>query len=125
MAGNSFGTLFKIHTFGESHGEAIGVVIDGCPAGLNIDMDFLQSELDRRKPGQSNITSPRKESDEAKIISGVFNGQTMGTPICIMIANENPKEKDYILWFFILLPQQVQSYILFSEYHVLFFLPWH
>jgi chorismate synthase len=95
MAGNSFGTLFKIHTFGESHGEAIGVVIDGCPAGLNIDMDFLQSELDRRKPGQSHITSPRKESDEAKIISGVFNGQTMGTPICIMIANENPKEKDY------------------------------
>ncbi len=95
MAGNSFGNLFCIHSFGESHGEAIGVVIDGCPAGLTIDLDFIQKELDRRKPGQSAITSARKESDTAKILSGVFEGKSLGTPICIIIQNEDQKEKDY------------------------------
>jgi chorismate synthase len=81
MGGNSFGKLFRITTFGESHGEAIGVVIDGCPAGMNIDLDFIQAELDRRKPGQNKISSQRKEPDTAKIISGVFEGKSAGTPI--------------------------------------------
>lgn len=95
MAGNTFGTLFRISTFGESHGKAIGVVIDGCPAGLKIDTAFLQHELDRRRPGQSAITSQRKETDQAQIISGVFEGTTLGTPICIMIENEDQRPKDY------------------------------
>lgn len=95
MAGNTFGTLFKITTFGESHGEAIGVVIDGCPANLNIDIDFIQAELDRRRPGQSHITTQRKESDAVKIISGVYEGKTTGTPIAILIPNEDQRSKDY------------------------------
>lgn len=81
MAGNSFGQLFRITTFGESHGVAIGVIIDGCPAQLDIDMDFIQSELDKRKPGQSKITTQRKESDTVQILSGVFEGKSTGTPI--------------------------------------------
>lgn len=93
--GNSFGTLFKISTFGESHGAAIGVIIDGCPAGLAIDEAFIQSELDRRKPGQSKITTQRKESDTFEILSGVFEGKSTGTPICIVIKNEDQKSKDY------------------------------
>ncbi len=93
--GNSFGKLFKITTFGESHGAAIGVVIDGCPAGLAFDVDFIQRELDRRKPGQSAIVTQRKENDILEILSGVFEGQTIGTPIAIMIRNEDAKSKDY------------------------------
>lgn len=92
---NSFGTLFKITTFGESHGEAIGVVIDGCPAGHTIDYDFIQSELNRRKPGQSSITTARKEDEHFEILSGVFEGKTLGTPICIMVRNHDAKSKDY------------------------------
>lgn len=95
MAGNSFGTLFKISTFGESHGEAIGVVIDGCPAGLNISLDFIQAELDKRRPGQSHITTQRKESDTVKILSGVFEGKSTGTPIALLIPNEDQRSKDY------------------------------
>jgi len=95
MAGNSFGTLFKISTFGESHGEAIGVVIDGCPANLPIDLDFIQNEMDKRRPGQSHITTQRKESDSVKILSGVFEGKTTGTPIAILIPNEDQRSKDY------------------------------
>ncbi|MEY5068643.1 MAG: hypothetical protein RLZ47_505, partial [Bacteroidota bacterium] len=95
MAGNSFGTLFKISTFGESHGEAIGVVIDGCPANLPIDLDFIQNEMDKRRPGQSHITTQRKESDSIKILSGVFEGKTTGTPIAILISNEDQRSKDY------------------------------
>lgn len=95
MAGNSFGEIFRITTFGESHGEAIGVVIDGCPAGLQIDLNFLQCELDRRKPGQSAITTQRKESDVFKILSGIYEGQTTGTPIAIIIPNEDAKPEDY------------------------------
>lgn len=95
MAGNSFGQIFRIATFGESHGEAIGCVIDGCPAGLKIDKKFIQQELDRRKPGQSKITTQRKESDTFKILSGVFEGKTLGTPIAILIRNEDVKSKDY------------------------------
>ena len=95
MAGNSFGTIFKITTFGESHGEAIGGVIDGCPAGLKIDFDFIQHELDRRKPGQSHIVTQRKESDTVKFLSGIFEGHTTGVPIGFAIYNENQKSNDY------------------------------
>lgn len=93
--GNSYGTLFRISTFGESHGPSIGVVIDGCPAGLDIDEAFIQSELNRRKPGQSKITTQRKEDDYAKILSGVFEGKTTGTPIAIIIDNQDSRSKDY------------------------------
>ncbi len=95
MAGNTFGTLFKITTFGESHGEAIGVVIDGCPANLNVDFEFIQAEMDKRRPGQSKLTTQRKESDSVKIISGVYEGKTTGTPITILIPNEDQRSKDY------------------------------
>ena len=93
--GNSYGTLFKISTFGESHGLAIGVVIDGCPAGLEIDEMFIQSELTRRKPGQSKITTQRKEDDTFKILSGVFEGKSTGAPIAIVIENQDQRSKDY------------------------------
>ena len=92
---NSYGTLFKISTFGESHGPAIGLVIDGCPAGLVIDETFIQSELDRRKPGQSKITTQRKEDDAFKILSGVFEGKSTGTPIALVIENQDQRSKDY------------------------------
>lgn len=95
MAGNSFGSVFKLSTFGESHGVAIGGIIDGCPAGLEIDLSFVQSELDRRKPGQSAITTQRKESDTVEFISGIFEGKTTGTPIGFTIKNEDQKTKDY------------------------------
>jgi len=93
--GNTFGKKFTITTFGESHGKAIGVTIDGCPAGLKIDEKFIQNELDRRKPGQSKITTQRKEGDKAEILSGVFEGRSTGTPIAIVIYNEDQKSKDY------------------------------
>ncbi|MCE2995061.1 MAG: chorismate synthase [Cyclobacteriaceae bacterium] len=93
--GNNYGTLFKISTFGESHGLAIGVIIDGCPAGLTIDEAFIQSELDRRKPGQSKITTQRKEDDSFKILSGFFEGKSTGTPIAIVIENQDQRSKDY------------------------------
>jgi chorismate synthase len=92
---NSYGTLFKITTFGESHGAAIGVIVDGCPAGLEIDEAFIQSELDRRKPGQSKITTQRKEDDTFKILSGVFEGKSTGTPIALVIENQDQRSKDY------------------------------
>jgi len=95
MAGNSFGQLFRITTFGESHGTAIGVIVDGCPAQLTIDMNFIQSELDKRKPGQSKITTQRKESDTVQILSGVFEGKSTGTPIALLIPNEDQRSKDY------------------------------
>jgi chorismate synthase len=93
--GNNYGTLFKISTFGESHGPAIGVIIDGCPAGLEIDEAFIQSELSRRKPGQSKITTQRKEDDTFQILSGVFEGKSTGTPIAIVIENQDQRSKDY------------------------------
>ena len=92
---NSYGTLFRISTFGESHGPAIGVIIDGCPAGLSIDENFIQSELNRRKPGQSKITTQRKEDDTFKILSGVFEGLSTGTPIALVIENQDQRSKDY------------------------------
>lgn len=93
--GNSYGKIFRITTFGESHGPAIGVIIDGCPAGLPIDEAFVQSELARRKPGQSRITTQRKEDDTLKILSGVFEGVSTGTPIAISIENQDQRSKDY------------------------------
>ena len=92
---STYGKIFKISTFGESHGKAIGVVIDGCPAGVIFDENFIQNELDRRKPGQSRITTQRKESDTFQVLSGVFEGKTTGTPIALMIPNEDQRSKDY------------------------------
>lgn len=92
---NSFGKIFKLTTFGESHGPAIGGVIDGCPAGLDIDQEAVQRELDRRKPGQSKITTQRKEPDQVEFLSGVFEGKTTGTSIGFQIQNTNQRSKDY------------------------------
>ncbi len=92
---NSYGSIFKITTFGESHGKGIGVTIDGCPAGIEIDEAFIQAELTRRKPGQSKIVTQRKEADEMQILSGVFEGKSTGTPIMIVIFNQDQKSKDY------------------------------
>ena len=93
--GNSFGKIFKISTYGESHGKAIGVIIDGCPSGIKIEELDIQKELDRRKPGQSKITTQRKESDSVQILSGVFNGKTTGSPISLFIKNKDQKSSDY------------------------------
>ena len=95
MAGNTFGKIFKLTTFGESHGKAIGGIIDGCPAGVSVDFDNIQYEMDRRKPGQSKIVTQRKEPDTVEFLSGIFEGITTGTPIGFMIHNNNQKSKDY------------------------------
>lgn len=95
MAGNSFGQLFRITTFGESHGGAVGVVVDGCPPGIPITQEEIQKEMDRRKPGQSAITSPRKEEDVIHILSGVFEGKTTGTPILLLAYNKDARPEDY------------------------------
>lgn len=95
MAGNTFGKLFKITTFGESHGKALGVILDGCPAGIEIDEAFIQNELSRRKPGQSNIVTQRKEADNFELLSGVFEGKSTGTPIMMMIYNKDARSRDY------------------------------
>lgn len=95
MAGNTFGVLFRVTTFGESHGLAIGGVVDGCPAGLKIDLDEIQQALDRRKPGQSELTTQRKESDTVEILSGVFKGITTGSPIGFVIKNDDQRSEDY------------------------------
>jgi chorismate synthase len=92
---NSFGKIFRITTFGESHGAAIGVILDGCPAGLDIDQEFIQNELDRRKPGQSKITTQRKEEDIVEILSGIFEGKSTGIPIGMVIRNADQRSKDY------------------------------
>jgi len=95
MRGNTFGKLFKVHTFGESHGPAIGAVIDGCPSGLPISIEQIQTELARRRPGQSAIVTQRKEEDVVEILSGVFEGTSTGTPIALLIRNKDQKSKDY------------------------------
>lgn len=93
--GNTFGKLFKITTFGESHGKALGAIVEGCPAGLVLDEEKIRHEMQRRKPGQSKITTQRKEEDEIELLSGVFEGKTTGTPIGIVIPNSDQKSKDY------------------------------
>ena len=93
--GNSFGHLFRITTFGESHGGGVGVIIDGCPPRLEISEAEIQVDLDRRRPGQSKITTPRKESDTCEILSGVFEGKTLGTPIAILVRNQDARSQDY------------------------------
>ncbi|HMX41701.1 MAG TPA: chorismate synthase, partial [Saprospiraceae bacterium] len=95
MAGNTFGTLFRVSTFGESHGAAIGCVVDGCPAGLHFHPELVQQELDRRRPGQSSIVTQRKEADRVQVLSGVWQGKTLGTPIAMLIANEDARSQDY------------------------------
>src|ERR1700688_287760 len=95
MSGNTLGTLFTVTNFGESHGPAIGCVVDGCPPGLELDVADIQLQLDRRKPGTSRHVSQRRESDTVEILSGVFEGRTTGTPIALLIRNEDARSKDY------------------------------
>ena len=95
MSGNTFGKLFTVTTFGESHGEALGCIIDGCPPGLTLSAGDLQPDLNRRKPGQSRYTTQRREDDEVEILSGVFDGVTTGTPIGMVVRNQDQKSKDY------------------------------
>ena len=95
MSGNTFGKLFRVTTYGESHGKALGCIIDGCPPQIQISADEIQIELDRRKPGQSDVTTQRKEGDRVEILSGVFEGKTTGTPISLIIYNEDQKSQDY------------------------------
>jgi chorismate synthase len=95
MAGNTFGTLFRLSTFGESHGQALGVVIDGCPAGMEIDLEKINVEMARRAPGQSKYVTPRKEDDAVEFLSGIFEGKTTGAPIMAVIFNKDVKSKDY------------------------------
>lgn len=95
MSANTFGTIFKITTFGESHGNAMGVVIDGCPAGVNFNLELLKANLKRRRPGQSTVTTSRLETDEPIILSGIFENKTLGTPICITVENADQQSEDY------------------------------
>lgn len=95
MGANTFGKIFQLHTFGESHGAALGAVIDGCPAGVTFDPQLLQSDLDSRKPGTSTLVSSRSEPDTAEILSGVFEGQTLGTPIAVLVRNSDVRSQDY------------------------------
>ena len=95
MSGNTFGKLFQVTTYGESHGKALGCIIDGCPPQLEISTDDIQSELNRRKPGQSDVTTQRKEDDLVEILSGVFEGKTLGTPISLIVYNQDQRSKDY------------------------------
>ncbi|MCB1757429.1 MAG: chorismate synthase, partial [Gammaproteobacteria bacterium] len=95
MSGNSFGKLFSVSTFGESHGPALGCIVDGCPPGLALSEADLQVDLDRRKPGQSRFTTQRREADQVKILSGVFEGKTTGTPIGLLIENTDQRSRDY------------------------------
>jgi len=95
MGDNTFGTKFKITSFGESHGNVVGVVIDGTPAGLKFDLNYIQTELNKRKPGQSNFTTPRKEQDKVEVLSGIFNNKTTGAPICLLIENQDVDSSNY------------------------------
>ena len=95
MSGNTFGKLFQVTTYGESHGKALGCIIDGCPPQVELSTDDIQAELNRRKPGQSDVTTQRKEDDIVEILSGVFEGKTLGTPISLIIYNQDQRSKDY------------------------------
>jgi len=117
MAGNSFGQLFRITTFGESHGSAIGVVVDGVPSKLDLSEADIQKDLDRRRPGQSKITTQRQESDKAEILSGVFDGKTTGAPLAILIRNEDAHSKDYDNVKFVFRPGHA-DYSYFAKYGI-------
>ncbi|MEJ2537134.1 MAG: chorismate synthase, partial [Calditrichia bacterium] len=95
MSGNLFGNAYQVMTFGESHGKYIGLVIDGLKPGLEISLDEIQQELNRRRPGQSSVTTPRQEKDRLEVVSGIMEGRTTGTPICMLIANEDKRPGDY------------------------------
>ena len=95
MAGNTFGTLFQVTTFGESHGPALGVTIDGFPAGLKFDIDFIQNEMNRRRPGGNTLGTSRNEADQIEVVSGVFEGYSTGCPITLLIRNTSQKSHDY------------------------------
>lgn len=95
MSANTFGQIFKVTTFGESHGPALGVIIDGCPAGVHFNHELILKNLNRRRPGQSSVTSSRQEKDEPEVLSGIFENRTLGTPICIIVRNEDQKSGDY------------------------------
>ena len=95
MAGSTWGEIFRISTWGESHGKGLGVVVDGCPAGLALSEEEIQKYLDKRKPGETRYSTPRKEGDKVEILSGVFEGKTTGTPISLMVFNTSQKSKDY------------------------------
>ncbi len=97
MAGSSFGTIFQISTWGESHGAALGVVVDGCPAGLPLEAADIQAYLDRRKPGSSAITTQRRETDQVELLSGIFDGRTTGTPISMMIRNTSQRDRKSVV----------------------------
>ena len=95
MAGNTFGKIYKLSSFGESHGVAVGGMIDGCPAGIALSAEMIQQELNRRRPGQSEISTPREEADRVEILSGIFEGKTTGMPIGFIVHNTNQNSKDY------------------------------
>ena len=113
MAGSTFGNIFRITTWGESHGKALGVVVDGCPAGLPLSEEDIQKYLDRRKPGTSAITTQRKEADQVEILSGVFEGRTTGTPISLMVRNTSQISGDYtevaVMRIIVLMPNTVSG----------------
>src|SRR5512136_1412623 len=106
MGGNSFGTLFKVTTWGESHGEALGVVIDGCPPRIDLSKEDIQKELDRRKPGEGKGSTPRRERDRVEILSGIFEGETTGTPVSLLIRNEDVDSSSYEEWKKVFRPGQ-------------------
>ncbi len=107
MGENTFGTRFKITSFGESHGKVIGVVVDGVPAGLEFDLEYIQIELNKRRPGQSHLTTSRSESDKAKVLSGIFNGKTTGAPICLIVENKDVDSSKYEKFKNFLRPSQI------------------
>jgi len=115
MGDNTLGTRFKVSSFGESHGKVIGVLIDGTPAGLNFDLDFIQHELDKRKPGQSHLTTARKESDKVEVLSGIFNNKTTGAPICLIIENQDVDSSNYERTKELLRPSHV-DYVILQKY---------
>lgn len=107
LGDNTFGTIFKITSFGESHGNLVGVIVDGIPAGLDFDLDYIQKELDKRRPGQSHITTSRSESDKAELLSGVFKNKTTGAPICLIVKNEDMDPSKYEKYKDFLRPSQI------------------
>src|SRR5260370_1976375 len=115
--GNTYGQLFRVTTFGESHGGGIGVVIDGCPPKIDISEEDIQKDLDRRRPGQSKITTQRQEPDKAEILSGVFDGKTTGAPMAILIRNEDARSKDYDNVKFVFRPSHA-DYSYFAKYGI-------